>query len=83
MLKDLQEGVLTCPVVESQQEALADGTRYAYGLITTKCLLDVLPTVELVKDALASGQVEAWALIQVRSSHVRLQGGLIGSSRPE
>jgi hypothetical protein len=52
-------------VVSSQQEALADGTRYAYGLITTKCLPDVLPTTELVKDALASGQVDAWALIQV------------------
>lgn len=53
------------PVVKSQTEALSDGTRYAYGLITTKCLPDVLPTTTLVKDALASGQVEAWALIQV------------------
>lgn len=53
-------------VVSSQAEALVDGTRYAYGFITTKCLPDVLPTPTLVKDALASGRVEAWTLIQVR-----------------
>ena len=51
--------------MSSQAEALADGTRYAYGFIATKCLPDVLPTTTLVKDALASGQVDAWALIQV------------------
>lgn len=52
-------------VVSSQAEALADGTKYAYGFITTKCLPDVLPTTTIAKDAIASGQVGAWLLIQV------------------
>jgi 2-dehydropantoate 2-reductase len=52
-------------VVKSQSEAFADDTHYAFCLVTTKCLPDVNPTPKLLADAIASGKVGAWALIQV------------------
>ncbi|GFZ43463.1 hypothetical protein JCM24511_01183 [Saitozyma sp. JCM 24511] len=51
-------------IVKSQSEAFADDTHYAFCLVTTKCLPDVNPTPKLLADAIASGKVSAWALIQ-------------------
>ncbi|RSH79564.1 hypothetical protein EHS25_007966, partial [Saitozyma podzolica] len=45
-------------------EAFADDTHYAFCLVTTKCLPDVNPDAKLLADAIASGKVGAWALIQ-------------------
>lgn len=51
-------------VVKSQAEALEGDVKYAFCLITTKCLPDVNPTPNLVRDAIDSGKIGAWALIQ-------------------
>ncbi|OCF42301.1 hypothetical protein I317_03921 [Kwoniella heveanensis CBS 569] len=51
-------------VFRSQNEALADGTHYALGLVCTKCVPDVLPNTELLADSIASGQIGAWNLVQ-------------------
>ncbi|WWD17883.1 hypothetical protein CI109_102327 [Kwoniella shandongensis] len=58
------EGYKPHRVFKSQKEALEDGTRYAFALVCTKCLPDVLPNTTLLADAISSGQVEAWSLIQ-------------------
>jgi len=51
-------------VFKSQAEALAGDVKYAFCLITTKCLPDVSPTPKLVEEAIGSGKIGAWALIQ-------------------
>jgi 2-dehydropantoate 2-reductase len=52
-------------VVKSQEEALSGDVKYAFCLICTKCLPDVIPTTELVADCIKSGRIGAWSLIQV------------------
>ncbi|KAL1407827.1 hypothetical protein Q8F55_007262 [Vanrija albida] len=49
---------------KSQEDALADGTRYALGVLATKSVPDVLRNAALLAPAIASGQVAAWSLIQ-------------------
>lgn len=53
-------------MVRSQAEALEGNTHYDFCFVTTKCLPDVKPTPELLKDAIASGKIGAWTLLQVR-----------------
>ncbi|TXT09229.1 hypothetical protein VHUM_02703 [Vanrija humicola] len=49
---------------KSQEEALADGTRYALGVLATKSVPDVHKNAALLAPSIASGQVAAWNLIQ-------------------
>ncbi|KAL1407825.1 hypothetical protein Q8F55_007260 [Vanrija albida] len=58
------EGWKPYRVFKSQEDALADGTRYELGLLATKALPDITRSSDLLAPALASGQVAAWALIQ-------------------
>ncbi|KAK6905712.1 hypothetical protein I204_05660 [Kwoniella mangroviensis CBS 8886] len=58
------EGWKPYRVVRSQAEALADEKRYAICVVCTKCLPDVLPNSELLKDAIESGQIGSWNLVQ-------------------
>ncbi|RSH77047.1 uncharacterized protein EHS24_003670 [Apiotrichum porosum] len=51
-------------VFKSQEEALADGTKYALCVVATKSLPDVLPTPTLLAPSIASDQVGAYVLIQ-------------------
>lgn len=57
-------------VVKSQAEALEGDVKYDLALIATKCLPDVLPTPKLAEEAIQSGKVAAWSLIQVSCYHV-------------
>ncbi|WVW82314.1 hypothetical protein I302_104320 [Kwoniella bestiolae CBS 10118] len=58
------EGWKPYKVVRSQAEALANGQRYAICVVCTKCLPDVLPNSVLLKEAIESGQIGSWNLIQ-------------------
>ncbi|WWC66270.1 uncharacterized protein I206_100171 [Kwoniella pini CBS 10737] len=51
-------------VFKSQAEALKNGKQYLICIVCTKCLPDVLPNSELLKDTIASGQIGSWNLIQ-------------------
>ncbi|WRT64143.1 uncharacterized protein IL334_001072 [Kwoniella shivajii] len=58
------EGWKPYKVVKSQKEALENGQKYPICIVCTKCLPDVLPNSELLKDAIESGQIGSWNLIQ-------------------
>ena len=54
--------------MKSQAEALEGHVHYAFCIICTKSLPDILPTPKLVADIIASGKVRAWSLMQVSLS---------------
>ncbi|CAD6574599.1 MAG: hypothetical protein TREMPRED_001182 [Tremellales sp. Tagirdzhanova-0007] len=58
------EGWTPHRVVRSQAEALEGDVQYAFCVICTKCLPDILPTAKLVAEGIASHRIGAWSLIQ-------------------